>query len=80
MDDGDAAGTFRPVEPAVARRPPSGRPWPPRPIGPTAPIDVARARADTPGCADVAHLNHAGCSLAPRPVLDAQIEWLRPRR
>jgi selenocysteine lyase/cysteine desulfurase len=40
-------------------------------------FDVARARADTPGCEAVAHLNHAGCSLAPGVVLDAQIEWLR---
>jgi len=54
--------------------PPSGlSPAPP----PASPIDVARARAETPGCAGVAHLNHAGCSLAPQPVLDAQIEWLR---
>jgi selenocysteine lyase/cysteine desulfurase len=43
---------------------------------PTDPIDVDRARADTPGCELVVHLNHAGTSLAPRPVLDAQIEWL----
>jgi selenocysteine lyase/cysteine desulfurase len=41
------------------------------------PFDVTRARADTPGCEEVAHLNHAGCSLAPQPVLDAQVEWLR---
>jgi cysteine desulfurase / selenocysteine lyase len=40
-------------------------------------IDVARARADTPGCDEVVHLNHAGCSLPPRVVLDAQVEWLR---
>jgi selenocysteine lyase/cysteine desulfurase len=40
-------------------------------------IDVERARADTPGCDRVVHLNHAGTSLAPRPVLEAQIEWLR---
>jgi cysteine desulfurase / selenocysteine lyase len=44
---------------------------------PTVPIDVDRARADTPGCELVAHLNHAGASLAPRPVLDAQVDWLQ---
>lgn len=50
----------------------------PRGAAPAPPaIDVERARADTPGCEVVTHLNHAGCSLAPRPVLDAQIEWLR---
>jgi cysteine desulfurase / selenocysteine lyase len=41
------------------------------------PIDVARARADTPGCADDRiHLNAAGSSLPPQPVLDAVIEHL----
>jgi selenocysteine lyase/cysteine desulfurase len=40
-------------------------------------FDVARARADTPGCATLAHFNHAGCSLAPRVVTDAQVAWLR---
>ena len=44
---------------------------------PTVPIDVDRARADTPGCELVVHLNHAGTSLVPRPVLDAQVEWLQ---
>ncbi len=44
---------------------------------PIAAIDVDRARADTPGCELVVHLNHAGTSLAPRPVLDAQVEWLQ---
>jgi cysteine desulfurase / selenocysteine lyase len=41
------------------------------------PIDVERARADTPACARVTHLNHAGASLPPRQVVDAQVEWLR---
>ena len=44
---------------------------------PDEPFDVARARADTPGCEEIAHLNHAGCSLAPRAVVDAQVEWLQ---
>lgn len=45
---------------------------------PDAPVlDVARARADTPACEDVVHLNHAGCSLPPQVVVDTQVEWLR---
>ncbi len=40
------------------------------------PIDVDRARALTPGCDQVLHLNHAGASLLPQPVLDAVIEHL----
>src|SRR5215211_4659708 len=42
-----------------------------------APFDVARARAETPGCAAVAHLDNAGSSLPPQPVLDAVIDHLR---
>lgn len=34
-------------------------------------IDVSRARADTPGCTEVVHLNNAGAALMPAPVLDA---------
>ena len=37
----------------------------------TAALDVVRARADTPGCAHVVHLNNAGASLLPEPVLAA---------
>jgi selenocysteine lyase/cysteine desulfurase len=40
-------------------------------------FDVERARAETPGCRDVVHLNNAGSSLLPTPVLDAQVTWLR---
>lgn len=32
-------------------------------------IDLAAVRADTPGTANVVHLNNAGAALAPRPVL-----------
>jgi len=34
-------------------------------------MDVARLRADTPGCAHRVHLNNAGSSLMPEPVLAA---------
>ena len=40
-------------------------------------LDVARARADTPGCRRVVHLNNAGASLPARPVLEAVIDHLR---
>ncbi len=41
------------------------------------PIDVESLRADTPGCDKVVHLNNAGASLMPTPVLEAVIEHLR---
>lgn len=40
-------------------------------------IDVAGARADTPGCAAVTHFNNAGASLPPRPVTGSVVEQLR---
>ena len=40
-------------------------------------IDLDRARRETPGCANVAHLNNAGAGLMPQPVLDAITDHLR---
>jgi cysteine desulfurase / selenocysteine lyase len=40
-------------------------------------IDLERARTDTPGCKRVTHLNNAGSSLPPQPVLDAVVAHLR---
>jgi len=37
----------------------------------TAAADLARWRADTPGCRQLVHLNNAGAALVPRPVSDA---------
>ena len=40
-------------------------------------LDVARAREETPGCANVVHFNNAGASLMPQPVLDTVLGHLR---
>ena len=40
-------------------------------------LDVERARALTPGCERVIHLNHAGASLMPEPVLETVVAHLR---
>jgi cysteine desulfurase / selenocysteine lyase len=42
----------------------------------TDPIDVTGARRDTPGCATRVHLNNAGASLMPNPVIAAVKEHL----
>ncbi|GAA3578404.1 aminotransferase class V-fold PLP-dependent enzyme [Amycolatopsis ultiminotia] len=41
------------------------------------PFDVARARADTPGCAGVTHFNNAGAALPPSRVTDTVVDYLR---
>lgn len=40
-------------------------------------MDIDALRADTPGCAHVAHFNNAGAALMPQPVLQAQIDHLQ---
>lgn len=40
-------------------------------------LDLARARADTPGVNHIAHLNNAGASLAPTPVVEAVVGHVR---
>jgi selenocysteine lyase/cysteine desulfurase len=39
--------------------------------------EVRRWRADTPGCAQLVHLNNAGAALVPRPVRDAVATHLK---
>src|SRR5262252_10545451 len=41
-----------------------------------APADLARWRADTPGCVERIHLNNAGASLPPAVVHDAIVAHL----
>ncbi len=41
------------------------------------PIDLQRARQDTPGCKNVLHFNNAGAALIPIPVLEATIAHLQ---
>lgn len=40
-------------------------------------IDIARARRETPGAADLLHFNNAGAALMPEPVLQRMLDYLR---
>jgi len=40
-------------------------------------MDIAQLRLDTPGCRNRVHFNNAGAALAPRPVTDAMVAFLR---
>ena len=40
-------------------------------------IELARARRETPGAAQVLHFNNAGAALMPTPVLEAQLRHLQ---
>jgi selenocysteine lyase/cysteine desulfurase len=41
------------------------------------PFDLERARAETPGCDQLVHLNNAGSALMPQRVLDAVVQHLQ---
>ncbi len=41
------------------------------------PIDIERARRDTPAASQVLHFNNAGAALMPAPVLQAQLRHLQ---
>ena len=41
------------------------------------PIDIERARCDTPAVNKILHFNNAGAALMPTPVLEAQLRHLR---
>lgn len=43
---------------------------------PSTGIDIARVRADTPGCESVIHLHHSGSSLMPRVVYETMTRHL----
>jgi len=39
-------------------------------------IDLTAVRADTPGCAEVIHLNNAGAALPPKPVTESIVRYI----
>ncbi len=57
-------------------RGPTSAPGPRGPKLQESPLDVVKARDETPGCEVVSHFNNAGSSLPPKPVLDAVVGHL----
>ena len=39
--------------------------------------EIARFRAETPGCKNVVHFNYAGSALMPQPVIDVTIDHIK---
>lgn len=70
----DAPAPPKPAPASRTAKAPSASPSPPpRPAGT---LDVEALRAETPGCAERRHLDNAGASLMPRPVIRAIREHL----
>lgn len=49
-------------------------------MGPIAKIDIAKIRAETPGCTEVLHFDNAGASLLPEIVYQSVVEHLKLER
>lgn len=45
-------------------------------MSPVSEIDLARVRAETPGCSEVTHLNNAGSSLPPAVVVETIVDYI----
>ena len=70
MSENSKAGTFCGMRRSLTQRQIAR-------VRPVSRSTSTRARALTPGCEEVLHLNHAGASLLPQPVLDAVVGHLQ---